>query len=402
MGYNTIKSRRFLILPERNYNYIPKRDIYTAVYEEQFGIKDNSYGGNKTVEKRVIKRKNTKKNLLNFLLKVILVYLLLFVILPFSFKSFIYDIFPNNPKKMLKIDYHKLLYPTHHYLYKDLFLGRYILKDTSYSKALMLNIKETNPREGLKNRLLQLASSYKTIQPAIYVWEYDTGTYVDINADKVYPAASIIKIPVLIEMFRQIEQGKFTLNDTIILEDYYRASGSGKLQYSQGGIAHTMDYLAKIMIENSDNSSTNMIMSKIGGMPALNRAITKWGLKYTRVNNWLPDLQGTNVTTPRELAVMLYNIDKTNIISSDSKKHIADYLSHVKNNRLLQAGLPSNAILLHKTGDIGFMLGDAGIVKTSTGKKYIVVILAKRPYNSFKGKEFIVEASRIIYNNIQN
>ena len=80
--------------------------------------------------------------------------------------------------------------------------------------------------------------------------------------------------------------------------------------------------------------------------------------------------------------------------------HMADYLSHVKNNRLLQAGLPKDAILLHKTGDIGFMLGDAGIVKTHTNKKYIVAILVKRPYNSQQGKNFIVKASKIIYNNI--
>jgi beta-lactamase class A len=126
----------------------------------------------------------------------------------------------------------------------------------------------------------------------------------------------------------------------------------------------------------------------------------RWGLKTTHVNNWLPDLDGTNVTTAREMAKMLYNIDTTSIVSNESKKHIADYLGHVKNNRLLQAGLPSNAILLHKTGDIGFMLGDAGIVKTGSGKKYIVVILARRPYNNQQGKDFIVEASKLIYNNL--
>ena len=154
------------------------------------------------------------------------------------------------------------------------------------------------------------------------------------------------------------------------------------------------------MIENSDNSSTNMIISKMGGMPEMNKAMQRWGLKTTRINTWLPDLDGTNVTTAREMAKMFYNIDATSFVSAESKKHIADYLGHVKNNRLLQAGLPENAILLHKTGDIGYMLGDAGIVKTSEGKKYIVVILAMRPYNSVQGKEFIVKASEMIYNNI--
>ncbi len=155
------------------------------------------------------------------------------------------------------------------------------------------------------------------------------------------------------------------------------------------------------MIENSDNSSTNMLIAKMGGMPEINRAINRWGLKTTHINTWLPDLEGTNITTAREMAKMFYNMDSTSIFSGSSKKQAGYYLSHVKNNRLLQAGLPPQATLLHKTGDIGFMLGDAGIVKTASGKKYIVVILAKRPYNNLQGKEFIVKASNLIYNNIE-
>ena len=387
-------------MPKPEFNYYQSTDLYTSLYEQHY-FKNNTVNRVKPI-KRKYKKKNKKNNFIQKIISILFFAFLLFYVLPYSFNSFIADVFPRKSVKMLKIDYQNLLFPTNNYLYKDLFLGRYTIKDTNYKKSLMINLKETNSRLGLQNRLLALASEYPAIKPSVYVWEYDGGTFVNINANEVYPAASIIKIPVLIEMFRQIDQGKFNLNDTMVLEDFYRAPGSGKLQYSQGGIAHSMDYLAKIMIENSDNSSTNMIMAKMGGMPEVNKAIRRWGLVNTRINNWLPDLDGTNTTTAKELAVMLYNIDKTNIISNNSKQHIADYLSHVKNNRLLQAGLPPSAILLHKTGDIGFMLGDAGIVKTVNGKKYIVVILAKRPYNSQKGKEFIVNASNIIYNNISN
>ena len=373
--------------------------MYTNVYEQYYF--KNSPRRIKPV-RRQIKKRNKKSTLFKRIITILFLCFMLFFVLPFSFKNYIADVFPHSEKNMLNVNYEELLYPTNSYLYKDLFLGKYIIKDTEYSNPIMINITESFERNGLKHRLLALANEYKRIDPSIYVWEYDTQSYVNINDDEIYPAASIIKVPVLIEMFREIEQGKFNLNDTIVLEDHYRASGSGRLQYSQGGIPHTMDYLARIMIENSDNSSTNMIMAKMGGMPEMNRAIRRWGLTSTHINNWLPDLKGTNVTTARELAKMFYNIDKTNIISNASKRQIADYLGHVKNNRLLQAGLPSDAILLHKTGDIGFMLGDAGIVKTRTGKKYIVVILAKRPYNNLQGKEFIVEASKIIYNNISN
>ncbi len=383
-------------MPEPKYNNYAKIDLYTSFYE-QYYFRNKPAAKVKPVRKITKKKKTQNKT--KMIIFLVFFGLLLFVC-SFSFRTFIADILPLNNRNVLKADYGKLLYPTHSYLYKDLFLGRYIIKDTKYNNYLMVDIKESYERSNLKNRLLALSKEYSKIEPSIYVWEYTGKTYVDINADKAFPAASIIKIPVLIEMFREIEHGKFSLNDKMVLEDYYRAPGSGKLQYSQGGIAHTMDYLAKIMIENSDNSSTNMIIAKIGGMPQINRAIKMWGLKTTHINNWLPDLDGTNVTTAREMAKMFYNIDVTNILSSDSKRHIARYLSQVKNNRLLQAGLPRNAILLHKTGDIGFMLGDAGIVKTASGKKYIVVILVKRPYNNIQGKDFIVKASKIIYDNI--
>ena len=73
-------------------------------------------------------------------------------------------------------------------------------------------------------------------------------------------------------------------------------------------------------------------------------------------------------------------------------------MGHVHNNRLIQAGLGDGTVFMHKTGDIGKMLGDAGIVFTPNGKKYIIVILANRPHNSVLGKEFIVKTSETVYN----
>lgn len=327
--------------------------------------------------------------------------ILLFFILPYSFNSYIKDILPDRKSKYFNINYEKLMYPAQLMLpYQNLVFGKYELKNIKYDNPLMVNIPESFERIGLKNSLLKLSEEYKKIHPSIYVWEYKGKSYVDINADEIFPAASIIKVPILIEMFRNIEQNKYSLYDTMVLEDYFRADGSGKLKNSQSGISHTLDHLARIMIENSDNSSTNMILSKIGGMPEVNLAIKKWGLKTTSINNWLPDLEGTNITTARELAKMFYNIDLTGILSNKSKQHIASYMSNVKNTRLLKSGLPDDAVILHKTGDIGFMLGDAGIVRASNGKKYIVVILVKRPYNNFQGKDFIVKASNLIYKHI--
>ena len=110
-------------------------------------------------------------------------------------------------------------------------------------------------------------------------------------------------------------------------------------------------------------------------------------------------MTGNNHTTSRDMATMLYNIDSNeNFLSSASRNKIFDYMGHVHNNRLIQAGLGPGAKFVHKTGDIGKMLGDAGIVTAPNGNKYIVVILANRPHNSAQGKDFIVKASEVIYN----
>jgi beta-lactamase class A len=238
------------------------------------------------------------------------------------------------------------------------------------------------------------------VKPSLYVWEYENGQYVNIDADELYPAASIIKRPVLIRLFKSIEAGQLTIFDEMKMTEPYRSSGSGSLQYTQANRSYTMDYLAKIMIQESDNTSTNMIMSKLGGMDDINIGLRDWGINTTYVRTWLPDLKGTNKTTALDMAKILYNLDNPGFLNINSREYIIDYMSHVKNDRLIKAGLGEGALFIHKTGDIGTMLGDAGIVFAPNGKKYIAVILAKRPHNDPQGKEFIVKASEIIYKHL--
>src|SRR5699024_3939257 len=130
---------------------------------------------------------------------------------------------------------------------------------------------------------------------------------------------------------------------------------------------------------------TNMLMAATAGMGSVNNSLRHWGMHKTRVNDWLPDMAGTNVTKAKELATMLYNIDNSKFLSINSKEKIVDYMSHVHNDRLIPSRLPSGALFVHKTGDIGKMLGDAGIVYAPNGKNYIVVMLVNRAYNAPEG-----------------
>ena len=364
------------------------------------------------------KTKNKKKNvILEFFRFITTLTLLLafgYFILPTSYNILIKQVFnptklptkigyentlaKENPAYSTSINLYSLANPVTNYIHNDMFDNQLLLTPTiQKTHSEVTTMYQTSEIQSLKQDLTSLMKQYPSVTPAIYVWEYEQGQYVDINASEIYPAASIIKLPILVRMFKSIEANQFTIYDEMKMIEEYRSSGSGNLQYAQAGRNYTMDYLAKIMIQDSDNTSTNMIMSKLGGMDDINIGLRDWGISTTYVRTWLPDLKGTNKTTASDIAKILYNLDNPGFLNINSREYIIDYMSHVKNDRLIQAGLGEGALFIHKTGDIGSMLGDAGIVFAPNGKKYIVVILAKRPHNAYQGKEFIVKASELIY-----
>lgn len=302
--------------------------------------------------------------------------------------------------KEVQVDYSETLAPTVDYLSNDLFLNQRLLTGAKIKKPEMTTLYMTGTMPVLDAKLRKLMLQYKNIKPSVFVWDYDSGKYVDIDASVPYPSASIIKIPILIQLFKSIEANQLTIYDEMYTTPYFISEGSGDIQKKSSLTRYTIDDLAKEMITKSDNTATNMLMSAIGGMPDVNAGIRDWGLKNTYINNWLPDIAGTNYTTSRDLATMLYNLDNPGFLNINSREYIVDYMSHVENNRLIQAGLDPKALFIHKTGDIGKMLGDAGIVFTPNGKKYIVAILALRPYNSQSGKDFIQSASHMIYDSM--
>lgn len=380
----------------RNYSYTESYVSKTIDNEEVSG-KIYNYPGTK---RQRINNPKKKKNPLRFLLSCVVLFGLLMTFMPFSFNQITKSLFVPVPYKNISANLYQLAFPTTNYLSNNWYMGERKFSFSANSKdAQMISIREGVSIESLRNELLRLMEQYPAVKPAIYVWDYETQNYVDINASTVYPVASIIKIPVLIDLFKSIENGSISLDDTIPLTEYYRSEGSGSLQYKSANTSYSVDKLAEIMITESDNSATNMLMSVIGAMNGVNQSIRDWGLKNTEIRTWLPDMKGTNHSTAKEMAQMLYNIDlNEQFLTEASRNKIFDYMSHVHNNRLIQAGLGEGSTFYHKTGDIGKMLGDAGIVVTPSGKRYIVVILAHRPHNAVEGKEFIVKASEMIYN----
>lgn len=319
-------------------------------------------------------------------------------ILPFAYKELSNRILFNPMNNaLIKPEKVNLVNESDKYITQNIFFGqRQLVKEESH---IMDELILGPQMFGLQNILNNQIKAHPNIKPTIFVWEYTTGRYVSLNGEQSIPTASIIKIPVLYELFRQIDQGLISLDEKMTLLPHFVTGGSGYLQYKPVNLTNlSIAQLAALMIQTSDNTATNMLLSRIGGMDQLNRSLNLWGLKDTTMKNWLPDLTGTNRSTAKDMATLLYNIDNTNLLSLRSRTQIIGIMSKVRNTSLIKAGLPDGAQFFHKTGDIGEMLGDAGIVQMPDGRRYIIVIMVKRPWNSYEAKEFIINASRTVYN----
>jgi len=120
-------------------------------------------------------------------------------------------------------------------------------------------------------------------------------------------------------------------------------------------------------------------------------------LQKTVMRKMLPDLKGTNTTTAKELVRLLAMLDKQQLLSSRSQSQALNILQRVRNRTLLPVGLGRGATIAHKTGDIGFILGDAGIIQMPTGKRYLAAVLVESAYDDPSARDFIQDVSRIVY-----
>jgi beta-lactamase class A len=249
----------------------------------------------------------------------------------------------------------------------------------------------------LRSQLKSLMADYSFLSPGIFFIDVETGDYVDINGSKVFPAASTIKLPVLLALFEAVDAGRVRLDETLVVTNASIASGSGNLQYYRGAKLSVLATATK-MITISDNTATNMIVKRLGGLAAVNERFRSWGLETTYMKNYMGDFKGTNKSSAIDLVRVSALIAKRMIITPESRAKVLDILNATSNRKLLRAGLGRGANIAHKTGDIGFVIGDAGIIEKPSGKLYLAGVFVRRPYNDTRGRDFVQKVSRITYN----
>lgn len=250
---------------------------------------------------------------------------------------------------------------------------------------------------GLQSQVQTLMSRYNFLQTGMFFLDLDTGNYLDIKGDRVFPAASTIKLPILIAFFQDLDAGKVRLDDTLVMRDDLITNGSGEMQDDPVGSRYSARETVTKMITISDNTATNMIIDRLGGIKKLNERFRSWGLKDTKIRNWLADLSGTNTTSSKDMVQLLALLVNNKLMSASSKAQVLDILRHTTIKTLLPAGLGPGADIANKTGDIGFLIGDAGLITMPNGKRYLAGIFVKRPYDDTRGRDFIRQVSRLVY-----
>jgi beta-lactamase class A len=253
----------------------------------------------------------------------------------------------------------------------------------------------------LKSQIQTLAAKYDYLSPGMFFMEVETGNYLDINGEKSFSAASTIKLPILMALFQAVDAGKVRMDETLTVRRDLITGGSGELQNSPGAKLSVLQTATK-MIAISDNTGTNMIIDRLGGKQVLNRQFKNWGLRKTVINRLLGDFKGTNTTSPADLVRISALLAKHQLITESSRSKVLDILNQTANRKLLPAGLGKGAAIAHKTGTLGRLIGDAGIIEMPNGKLYLAGIFVKRSFNDLRARDFVQAVSKLTYNYIND
>lgn len=247
----------------------------------------------------------------------------------------------------------------------------------------------------LKTQVQELVDSQSNLTTGVFLIDVDTGGYFSLNGEQIFPSASTIKVPILVALFQAVDEGKIRLDEELTLEKQHIAKGSGDLQDRKPGSKFTVLETATKMITISDNTATNMLIERLGGLEVLNQQFQSWGLKDTVINNNLPDLEGTNTSSAKDLVNLMSQIDRAGLVSLKSRDRILHIMELTENNTLLPQGLESGAIIAHKTGTLNSLLADVGSIDLSNGQRYIIAVMVKFSGKQRAGEKLIKDISSI-------
>jgi beta-lactamase class A len=236
----------------------------------------------------------------------------------------------------------------------------------------------------------------------VYVRDVKGGWGYGVRPDETFFSASVIKVPVMVAVYRKVDEGELSFSQMVEIQADDWASGAGWLQWEQPGTKQTVGDLLYLMMGQSDNVATNTLVRLVGGRDHVNEVARSLGAKntmlYQKVSSEravVPSLD--NRTTPRDMATMMGKISTGEAASDASCKDMIALMYQNELDWWLDAGLPANVWAANKAGWLYEVFNEAGFVEDGD-HPYVVAILSKYgPQNPDQGRLLIEKISRTVW-----
>lgn len=246
----------------------------------------------------------------------------------------------------------------------------------------------------------------------------DPDMHFAINEDTLFHAASTMKTPVMIELFKRAEQGEFDLSDSIKVENrFYSIVDSSEFQLTldpdgddpferKAGEMATIYDLNHAMITYSSNLATNLIIQLVGAEETT-RTMRELGAEQIEVLRGVEDLKAfnrglSNRTTAKDLGVILEHIANGTAVNPEKDSLMVEVLKDQFYRDIIPARLPGDVEVANKTGFITGVRHDSAIVYLPDGQSYVLVFLSKNVPDEERGGEIGAEISKKIYDWLTN
>ena len=239
------------------------------------------------------------------------------------------------------------------------------------------------------------------------------GDSVSVNADASFHAASTMKIPVMIQVYRDAEAGRLSLSQAVVVRNQFASivdgspyaldpkddSDSG--MYDVAGHTMTVHDLMLRMIQRSSNLATNTVIGLVGAARADSTAHAL-GATHIRVLRGVEDgkafdLGLNNTVTARDLGALLLAIQQDRAATPADCAAMRDVLFGQEFNAEIPAGLPRGTRVAHKTGQITGVLHDAALIYPAKAPPYVLVVLTSGISDERVARAMIVDISRMVY-----
>ena len=258
------------------------------------------------------------------------------------------------------------------------------------------------------NRFLE---GYSEATVAISLIDSSLNFSFHLNENRIFHAASLMKVHVMIEVFKLISNKTYSLDDRVPVTNQFRSvvdqstysigDDSDKVTYTELGKSLSLQELVFRMITVSSNIATNTLIDLID-IGSLSRTMRSLNVKHSTVLRGVEDLKAfeaglNNTITSSDMALIFQALLEGQAISRKHDNMMIDVLLNQELNEMIPAGLPEGTAIAHKTGDITRIHHDGGIVYPFQGAPFVLVILIEGIAQKSKSAHLGKGLTRLIY-----